>query len=316
MDNQIPQQNAQVAPAQTQPQTQSAQQTTSTPQSQTSSNKMGKILLLILGILIITAATATAFFIMNKPQPTTKITNKPVVVAKKTSPTPDPTENWQTYIDTNNNYTFKYPPDWEEVNDPNIPMPLFGPIGATDKYRITFVGPTIFNKGGTSIPKKVLSTENIVIAAGYNATKETHYMYYTGGNEVLETVVTVHNVPLAPDLTLMLHETKGTLEITAWSKLDTEKDRYADTFNKILSTITFTNQVIISQTLAIQLVQNAPGIKAFLAKTTSGKIALQGENKDKTAWVIHIYEDFPDHQATFGWYTVNKTTGKIIKTSQ
>lgn len=33
-------------------------------------------------------------------------------------------------------------------------------------------------------------------------------MYYTGGNEVLETVVTVHNVPLAPDLTLMLHETK------------------------------------------------------------------------------------------------------------
>lgn len=33
----------------------------------------------------------------------------------------------------------------------------------------------------------------------------------------------------------------------------------------------------------------------------------------ENAWVVHVYEDLPDHTATFGWYNLDKDTGKVEK---
>jgi hypothetical protein len=73
---------------------------------------------------------------------------------------------------------------------------------------------------------------------------------------------------------------------------------------------------VVSQENAAALVQALPEVKSFLHTAQAGKIALQGESGDKRSWIIHVYEDLPDHLATFAWFQVDKTTGKITKTSQ
>ncbi len=67
----------------------------------------------------------------------------------------------------------------------------------------------------------------------------------------------------------------------------------------------------ISQEKAAQIVQNLPEVKNFLSKTKSGKIALNNENTDQSFWSIHVYENLSDRLATFNWYDVDKSTGKV-----
>ena len=85
-------------------------------------------------------------------------------------------------------------------------------------------------------------------------------------------------------------------------------------FDQILSTFKFLNQPITKEQAA-SLVTDLPEVKNYLANTPNGKVALDSENKTTNSWIIHVYEDFPDHQATFGWYSVNEVTGAVTKTS-
>lgn len=68
---------------------------------------------------------------------------------------------------------------------------------------------------------------------------------------------------------------------------------------------------LISQEQAIENVKNLPEVQNFLKKTPKGKVVFDHEDKEKNAYVIHVYEDFTGHQATFDWYYINKGTGKI-----
>jgi hypothetical protein len=68
---------------------------------------------------------------------------------------------------------------------------------------------------------------------------------------------------------------------------------------------------IVTSEEATQKVSQLPAVKEYLAKVPNGKVVLENENADKTAWVIHVVELVNDHTATFNWYEVNKSTGEI-----
>lgn len=42
-----------------------------------------------------------------------------------------------------------------------------------------------------------------------------------------------------------------------------------------------------------------------------GRIAVQVEGHKGDVYTVHVYEDLPDHTATFNWYEVNVRTGAI-----
>ncbi|MFU1793859.1 stalk domain-containing protein [Paenibacillus azoreducens] len=37
------------------------------------------------------------------------------------------------------------------------------------------------------------------------------------------------------------------------------------------------------------------------------------DSADDNEYSIHVFENFPDHIATYGWFSVNKTTSKVYK---
>ena len=46
---------------------------------------------------------------------------------------------------------------------------------------------------------------------------------------------------------------------------------------------------------------------------TDCQLTLDHEDISQNAWVVHVYEDLPDHTATFNWYYVNNTQAKSLK---
>ncbi|MNJ01102.1 hypothetical protein D3C85_1734260 [compost metagenome] len=37
------------------------------------------------------------------------------------------------------------------------------------------------------------------------------------------------------------------------------------------------------------------------------------DSDDNNKYTVQVFEDMQDHIATYGWYYVNKTTGKVTK---
>lgn len=70
---------------------------------------------------------------------------------------------------------------------------------------------------------------------------------------------------------------------------------------------------IVGQDQAALLVYNLPDVKDFLKRVSKGHVVLDHEDITRNVWVVHVYEDLPDHTATFNWYYVDKTTGEVSK---
>ena len=70
---------------------------------------------------------------------------------------------------------------------------------------------------------------------------------------------------------------------------------------------------------AIDLVFKQPEVKAWLKQFPGGKSKLGGaaaftaDHDGGDMYSVHVYEDLPDHTATFNWYDVNIKTGKSTK---
>ena len=71
--------------------------------------------------------------------------------------------------------------------------------------------------------------------------------------------------------------------------------------------------MVITKEKAAQLVQSLDEVKKYLVTVPNAIIEFDHESKDKTVWVIHVYEAKDGHTATFNWFDVNKQSGQIIK---
>jgi hypothetical protein len=71
--------------------------------------------------------------------------------------------------------------------------------------------------------------------------------------------------------------------------------------------------------LAIDLVWRRADVKSWLKLFPKGTSKLGGhpaataDHSEGDLYSVHIYEDLPDHTATFNWYDVNVKNGKITK---
>ena len=74
-----------------------------------------------------------------------------------------------------------------------------------------------------------------------------------------------------------------------------------------------TQSISISDNQAIQIVAALPEVAEFMAGKTDAKIALGDTQDNSNIWSVQVYESFPDHNATFNWYKVDKVTGVITK---
>ena len=64
---------------------------------------------------------------------------------------------------------------------------------------------------------------------------------------------------------------------------------------------------------AITKITALPEVVEYLKEVPFGIIAIDHEDKNANAYIIHVYEVVDNHTATFNWYTVNKTSGAITK---
>jgi len=70
---------------------------------------------------------------------------------------------------------------------------------------------------------------------------------------------------------------------------------------------------------AIDIVWRRPEVKKWLSQfphgtaKTGGHPAATADHDKGDVYSVHVYEDLPDHTATFNWYEVNVKTGKVTK---
>ncbi len=67
----------------------------------------------------------------------------------------------------------------------------------------------------------------------------------------------------------------------------------------------------VTSTEAVALVEKLPSVTKFLSSNSAAVIALEASETGENSWTVHVYENHPDYNATFGWYSVDKLTGNI-----
>lgn len=66
-----------------------------------------------------------------------------------------------------------------------------------------------------------------------------------------------------------------------------------------------------TQNAAITKVSSLPEVRDYLRDVPNGVVTIDHEDKETNSYLIHVYEIKDGHTATFNWYEVNKTTGKV-----
>ncbi len=67
----------------------------------------------------------------------------------------------------------------------------------------------------------------------------------------------------------------------------------------------------IDEATAIEKVRNLPQVKEYLKDVPTARILADHIEPETDSLVIQVFEIKNGHTATFNWYTVNKTTGKV-----
>lgn len=77
----------------------------------------------------------------------------------------------------------------------------------------------------------------------------------------------------------------------------------------------FDMQQGISKDDVVNLVSNYVEVRNFIErmKKSNQKIIIEANNQsDSRNWHVQVAESYPDHTATFNWYTLDKQTGKLL----
>ncbi len=66
---------------------------------------------------------------------------------------------------------------------------------------------------------------------------------------------------------------------------------------------------------AAWMVLSFPSVKDFSNRMAAAKqkVQLIAERKSKCVYSVHVFEDHPDHIATFGFFTADVCRGKVVE---
>lgn len=93
---------------------------------------------------------------------------------------------------------------------------------------------------------------------------------------------------------------------------------------KSSSTAIAKKKVAFTEKQAVAIVANRPEVKSWkkgvlaASKARGCSAHIEFDRKEKGDYIIHVYELVPDdaetsHTATFNWYHVNQSTGRVTK---
>lgn len=69
----------------------------------------------------------------------------------------------------------------------------------------------------------------------------------------------------------------------------------------------------ISEEEAIEKVRQLPEVKNFLASVPSAHVEVSSSEKESGIYLVQVFEVKDNHTATFGWWEVEKISGKVKK---
>ena len=72
------------------------------------------------------------------------------------------------------------------------------------------------------------------------------------------------------------------------------------------------NMASNNQNAKVSSAQAEEAVRKFVDAGSNLIVEYDAESTDGAAWIIHVYEVVDNHTATYGWYEVNKESGKIV----
>lgn len=219
------------------------------------------------------------------------------------TPSDDPTANWKTYTDSKYGYSLKYPPQWE-INPPPLGNGIL--IGLNEPNE-------------DQIAVNVSPIKDAIMAESCKQTQQVFLNNVPASRCELTQKIgaergVVYNPPITSKTVYIeaLHNDRYyNLSLT----FNQTSDKFK-TFDQILSTFKFLNTKITMQK-AIELVRNQKDVQNWLLLFTGpdhGRPVLAFDHMDANKYVIHVYEDLPDHVATLNWFEVDSETGAVTRT--
>ncbi len=69
----------------------------------------------------------------------------------------------------------------------------------------------------------------------------------------------------------------------------------------------------ISENEAVEKVRQLPEVKNFLATVTNTYVEVSSFDEESGTYLVQVFEIKDNHTATFGWWEVEKISGKVKK---
>lgn len=272
-------------------------------------------------------------------QPTPPVQTPPVT----TAPPADPTAGWTSYKSPDKySFSFKYPSDFGFNTDVNqvkglAYIPVCDDAMVACAYLAGNTYPkTNFDGAGISVNvypdlKTAVQCYNFKVAtnAAQNQVPDVSingvvFKSATGGDagaghsEQVQVYRNFHNnqcyeISQHIGSTAIGNYPEGTV-----TQFNT--DEVTQKLQGVVNTFEFSIASGISDVQAIQIVTNLPEVQDFISRVKSAKgdphvAADPGQpvlgSGGSSSWSIHVFESLPDHNATFGWYSVDAITGKV-----
>lgn len=264
--------------------------------------KQSNFLVTLLSNLLIISCLIAGFFAYQTQKLVKELqgvrSNSTAVQTPAPTSTPDPTTDWKTYINDKYGYSMKYPEKsvLNEVSDNNY-LSFVSFEGSNIQPLSVYVSSLKLNEEAKKIRSqteghlnaKLVKNESIIFSS-FPAVK---LEYLSTDEKKIKTI------------NFIVNNGKYTYVINT----------QPDSFDKILSTFAFTNNQnsVITSQKAIEIVTALPEVKEFFNKNLNAKSSLDESQSNNKVWMIHVYESFTDHNATFNWYKVDKITGEVVK---
>ena len=228
---------------------------------------------------------------------------------------PDPTADWKTYTNSKLNLSLKYPDVYSIVEK-------YSATRSAEPTLLVDANP-YFNSKNLKLCQTNSTTSCLIPGKDW---KENNDITETtlSGLKAISFIVSAKNSGNTFTKLFVIQTTqKPTIEIA----LSIDGLSGLETVHQIVSTVKITsNQTSTSVTpnsspsanlnltkeQAAAKVVALPEVQDYLSQTQNAKVVIDTEKSSDQVWVIHIYQNISGQISTFGYYSVNKSTGSVF----
>lgn len=285
---------------------------------------MKRVLFLILISILITAAGR---YLIYSGKANLKQSTQTTLPITKASPIPsDETTNWETITNSKFGYVIKYPPDWsfsanQHTNPLITNLATFqsdSTCNITDNLCSTIqlnvenndnkndLTPRLSINLQGSNPDRITNKTSIKIN-GEDASEFDFFgaNYRSAIGTLIHIVVINHN---GRKYVLSFKESP----LGGDSIVDNTKWKNKHIFDKMLSTFKFTGGEITKEE-AVNIVLSLSEVNDYVSRVKNSRVEYSHDSSDGQKIIVHVYEQLPDHTATFNWFNVDKATKQVTK---